>query len=111
MLEDVRLARVIIGWSSEKNGENIIHVLGVHMKPLGPSGLMRQLESLNIEVWDLFDCCNFEALDLLANFDVVGDTIFSTRDVLSKLMCLATSFHHSRRCSFLLLHFRHQTSL
>ena len=106
MLKDVRLSGMIIRGCPEKNREDVVHILRIHVQPLSTCSLVSQLERLDVEVRDLLNCSDFEAFDLLANLDVVRDAILASRDVVAELVSFSSGCHYFSRCGLLLLHLR-----
>ena len=75
------------------------------MEPLCSSRFMLELECLDVEVRHLFDRVDFETIDNLSYFEVVRLSVFTAGNIVSKLVSLASGFHHFSASCFLLLHF------
>ena len=87
MLEDVRLARMVVRWCSEENGEDVVHVLAVKVDMLRASRQMRALVRPDLKVVDIGDLINLPcSMQDLALLEAIRHSISAPRNILSDLM-------------------------
>ena len=63
------------------------------MEPSRSRGLVLKSEGLDVKVANFVDGCDFEAVDLVSNIDIVGHSVLASRDIFADLMSFSTGRH------------------
>lgn len=103
VLEDVRLPSVVVRWRSEHNGEDVVHVRRVKVKPSCPSLQVLELVCSYVKQFNAFNRSHLESVGNVADFERVRNSVLAARDVFADLMGFSASYHELFGCWLLLL--------
>ena len=89
VLQDVRLARIIVWWCSEQYCKDVVHILAVKMDVFSSCSDVRSPVYIDFEEIHLINRINYPGvMDNIAHLQVILRSVLTSRYVFSDLMIL-----------------------
>jgi hypothetical protein len=86
MLQNVRHSSVVWGIGLEADGEDIVGVVACNVKILCAGLVVLEVQSSQLELWDVLDALEGKAMKLLPNFGHAGGAVHCS---ISAARCIA----------------------